>query len=87
MTVERIVPDIACGSPEDSDWLTGRLSAADTPMIDVLRLVGRFGGLRGHPACQAHVARGRVRPAFEKAHADRMTHDEAADAKRAESTR
>ncbi len=61
------------------DWLAGRFSVADILMADVLRLVDRFGGLEGHPACQGYVARATERPAFAKAHADHLAHFAAAD--------
>ncbi len=48
-------------------------------MADALRLVDRFDGLAGHPACRAYVARATARPAFVKAHADQMAHFAAAD--------
>lgn len=61
------------------EWLAGGFSAADIVMADALRLVDRFGGLAGHPACQAYLARATQRPAFLKAHADQMAHFAAAD--------
>jgi glutathione S-transferase len=51
----------------------------DHLMADVLRLVDRFGGLAGHPACRDYVARATARPSFVKAHADQMAHFAAAD--------
>jgi glutathione S-transferase len=56
------------------EWLTDAFSIADITMADVLRLVDRFDGLAGHPACRAYVARAVARPAFMKAHADQMAH-------------
>ncbi|MBX9467351.1 glutathione S-transferase family protein [Rhizobium sp. WL3] len=61
------------------DWLAGPFSVADIAMADVLRLVGRLGGLGEYPACQAYVARATARPAFIKAYADQMAHFAAAD--------
>lgn len=61
------------------EWLTPRFSIADILMSDVLRLVDRFDGLAGHPACRAYVARATARPAFAKAHADQLAHFAAAD--------
>lgn len=61
------------------DWLAGSFSIADILMADVLRLVDRFDGLAGYPACRAYVARATARPAFVKAHADQMAHFAAAD--------
>lgn len=61
------------------DWLAGSFSVADILMADVLRLVDRFDGLAGFPACRAYVTRASARPAFKKAHADQMAHFAAAD--------
>jgi glutathione S-transferase len=61
------------------EWLAGSFSVADILMSDVLRLVDRFDGLAGFPACSAYLARATTRPAFVKAHADQMTHFAAAD--------
>ena len=61
------------------EWLAKSFSVADILMADVLRLVDRFDGLAGHPACRDYVARATSRPAFVKAHADQMAHFAAAD--------
>jgi len=61
------------------EWLAGTFSVADILMADVLRLVDRFDGLTGHPACRDYVARATARPSFVKAHADQMAHFAAAD--------
>lgn len=61
------------------EWLAGTFSVADILMADVLRLVDRFDGLSGYPACRNYVARATVRPSFVKAHADQMAHFAAAD--------
>ena len=61
------------------EWLAGPFSVADILMADVLRLVDRFDGLSGFPACGAYVARATARPSFVKAHADQMAHFAAAD--------
>jgi len=61
------------------EWLAGAFSIADILMADVLRLVGRFGGLEEYPACSAYTARATARPAFQKAYADQMAHFAAAD--------
>jgi len=61
------------------EWLPGGFSVADILMADVLRLVDRFDGLAGHPACKAYVARATARPAFQTALADQMAHFAAAD--------
>lgn len=60
-------------------WLTDSFSVADILMADVLRLVDRFEGLAGFPACLEYVRRATARPAFLKAHADQMAHFAAAD--------
>ena len=62
-----------------SEWLAGTFSVADILMADVLRLVDRFDGLAGYPACREYVARATGRPAFAKAYADQMAHFAAAD--------
>jgi glutathione S-transferase len=61
------------------EWLAGTFSIADNIMADALRLVDRFDGLKGYPACHAYVARATARPAFVKAHADQMAHFARAD--------
>jgi glutathione S-transferase len=61
------------------EWLVGAFSIADILMADVLRLVDRFDGLSGYPACRAYVLQATSRPAFAKAHADQMAHFAAAD--------
>ena len=63
----------------EREWLAGEFSIADLMMADVLRLAGRYGGLKDYPACAAYVARATARPAFAKAHADQMAHFAAAD--------
>jgi glutathione S-transferase len=60
-------------------WLAGSFSAADILMAHVLRVVDRFDGLAGHPACRDYVARATARPSFVKAYADQMAHFAAAD--------
>jgi len=61
------------------EWLAGTFSVADILMADLLRLVDRFDGLTGHPACRDYVARATARPSFVKAHADQMACFAAAD--------
>lgn len=61
------------------EWLAGSFSVADILMADVLRLVDRFDGLAGHPACRDYVGRATARPSFAKAYADQMAHFTAAD--------
>jgi glutathione S-transferase len=60
------------------DWLAGAFSIADIAMSDVLRLVDRFDGLEGFPACNDYIARATARPSFVKAHADQIAHFAAA---------
>ncbi|MGD9815431.1 MAG: glutathione S-transferase family protein [Hyphomonadaceae bacterium] len=74
----RIEPVLA-----EREWLARSFSVADILMADVLRLVDRFGGLAGYPACGAYVQRATARPAFKKAHADQLAHFAAADKARA----
>ena len=62
------------------EWLAGTFSIADILMVDVLRLVDRFDGLAGFPACRDYVTRATARPSFVKAYADQMAHFAAADA-------
>jgi len=64
---------------EGREWLAEAFSIADILMADVLRLVHRFDGLAGYPACRDYVARATARPSFVKAHADQMAHFAAAD--------
>ncbi|RWY81423.1 glutathione S-transferase family protein [Rhizobium leguminosarum] len=61
------------------EWLAGTFSVADILMADVLRLIDRFDGLAGYPACRDYVARATARPSFTKAHADQIAHFAAAD--------
>ncbi len=62
------------------EWLAaGRFTIADILMADVLRLVDRFDGLAGQPACKAYMERLTARPAFAKALADQLAHFAAAD--------
>lgn len=63
----------------EREWLAGTFSVADILMADVLRVVDRFDGLEGHPACRDYVARATARPCFQKAHADQIAHFAAAD--------
>lgn len=61
------------------EWLAGSFSVADILMVDVLRLVDRFGGLDDAPICKGYMERGMERPAFKKAYADQMAHFAKAD--------
>ncbi len=64
---------------EGREWLTGKFSAADILMADVLRFVDEWNGLAPFPRCRSYVARATARPAFVKAYADQMAHFAAAD--------
>jgi len=64
---------------EGSEWLVKTFTIADILMADVLRLVDRFDGLKGYPACRAYVKRATARPAFLKAYSDQIAHFAAAD--------
>jgi len=61
-------------------WLTGRFSAADILMADVLRVTEAFGNVAPGPACRAYIERATARPAFIKARADQLAHFARADA-------
>lgn len=74
LRLQRLEPILA-----EREWLAGSFSVADILLADVLRLVGRFDRLAGHPSSRAYVARATARPAFVKAHADQMAHFSAAD--------
>jgi glutathione S-transferase len=74
LRLERLEPVLAA-----REWLAGGFSVADILMSDALRLVDRFDGLAGRPACGAYLARAVARPAFKKAHADQLAHFAAAD--------
>ena len=45
----------------EREWLVGTFSVADILMADVLRLIGRLGGLEEYPACRGYVARATAR--------------------------
>ena len=60
-------------------WLGRDFSIADILMVDVLRNIERFEGLKEFPACQAYVSRATARPHFLKAHADQIRHFETVD--------
>jgi len=72
--LQRMEPVLA-----EREWLAGTFSVADILMADALRLVDRFDGLAGHPACRDYVGRATARPSFVKAYADQMAHFAAAD--------
>lgn len=66
----------------EREWLAGDFSIADIVMVDALRLVDRFGGLKPYAACRDYIERATVRPAFLRAHADQLDFFAAADADR-----
>ena len=53
----------------DADWLDGPFSAGDLLMISVLRRLEGSGLIEAVPNLVAYVARGKARPAFERAFA------------------
>ncbi|WP_250624364.1 glutathione S-transferase family protein [Pinirhizobacter soli] len=67
------------------EWLAGSFSVADIMMADVFRLVDRFDGLAGYPACHGYMTRAKARPSFAKAYAGQMAHFAAADQSREKS--
>ena len=53
----------------DGDWLEGSFTAGDLMMVTVLRRLHGSGMLEDHPTLAAYVARGEIRPAFQRAFA------------------
>lgn len=51
----------------DADWLDGAFSAGDLMMITVLRRLESSDLLNPYPNLEAYVARGKARPAFQRA--------------------
>jgi glutathione S-transferase len=64
---------------EKRNWLCEDFSLADIAMVDVLRLVDRFGLLASRPASRAYINHAMDRPAFKKALSDQFAHFAAAD--------
>ena len=56
----------------DRDWLEGRFTIGDLMMVSVLRNLRHTGLVAGQPVLAAYVARGEVRPAFQRALADQL---------------
>ena len=56
----------------DADWLDGAFSAGDLMMVSVLRRLEGSALLDTHPRLSAYVARGKARPAFERAFAAQL---------------
>ncbi len=51
-----------------ADWLDGEFSAADILMVQVLRWLGDSGIVEEFPNLAAYVARGKARPAYQRAY-------------------
>lgn len=51
----------------DADWLDGAFSAGDLMMVAVLLRLKASGLLDAYPNLAAYVARGEVRPAYQRA--------------------
>ncbi|PRC92174.1 glutathione S-transferase family protein [Solimicrobium silvestre] len=51
----------------DADWLDGAFSAGDLLMVSVLLRLSRSGILDEYPNLSAYVARGKARPAYQRA--------------------
>lgn len=66
----------------DREWLTDQFSAADIVMVDVFRVIDRFGGLGKYPSCRSYMKRAEDRAAFKKALADQLEHFSKADTHR-----
>jgi len=56
----------------EADWLDGGFSAGDLMMVTVLRRLESSGLLDDYPNVSAYVARGKARPAYERAFADQL---------------
>jgi len=56
----------------DGEWLDGAFSVGDLMMVHVLRRLESSGLLSEHPAVAAHVARGKARPAYQRAFAAQL---------------
>lgn len=56
----------------DSDWLDGAFNAGDLMMVTVLRRLEGTGMLEAWPNLSAYVARGKARPAFQRAFAAQL---------------
>ena len=63
------------------DWIDGAFSAADIMMITVLRRASDTEILPAYPKLCAYIARGRARPAYQRAFADQLAIFEAASAR------
>jgi glutathione S-transferase len=56
----------------DADWLDGEFSAGDLMMVMVLRRAEGTELVEEHPNLAAYVARGKARPAYQRAFADQL---------------
>jgi glutathione S-transferase len=56
----------------NADWLDGAFSAADLLMVMVLRRLDGMGLVEKYPKLSAYVARGEVRPAYQRAFAAQL---------------
>ncbi|KKC23766.1 glutathione S-transferase family protein [Sphingomonas sp. SRS2] len=56
----------------DADWLDGAFNAGDLLMVTVLRRLDGSGILKSYPTLSAYVARGEMRPAYQRAFADQL---------------
>lgn len=56
----------------DGEWLDGAFSVGDLMMVHVLRRLESSGLLSEHPAVAAYVARGKARPAYQRAFAAQL---------------
>ena len=56
----------------DADWLDGAFSAGDLMMVMVLRRLHGMGILEEYPGLSAYVARGKARPAYQRAFAAQL---------------
>src|SRR5690606_41772970 len=57
---------------DDAEWLDGAFSAADLMMVTVLRRLVGSGLLEKYPTHCAYVARGKARPAYQRAFAGQL---------------
>jgi glutathione S-transferase len=63
----------------DADWLDGAFSVADIMMVTVLYRLDSSGLLDAYPRLTAYIARGRARPAYQRAFAAQLAVFEAAN--------
>jgi glutathione S-transferase len=64
--------DQLCARLGDSEWLDGAFSAGDLMMVSVLLRLRPSGILNEYPILAAYVARGEVRPAYQRAFAAQL---------------